>query len=193
MPHSSGAWVRTPIWMEWAGLTMPSRTARVTKVPCESFLPSSAQVSWCASNWTKASGPYLSACALSSGQVQKWSPPSEKRCTSEIEDRLRLRLDRLGDGQRAVQVERDVAVIDRGELAENVDPEGVLRVAVEDRRGAADRLRPEAGARPVRHRHVERDAEDREIHAGQVAAVAPAHEGERAGIGRVGRAALQRL
>ena len=28
MPQSSGAWVRTPIWMERSGLTMPSRTAR---------------------------------------------------------------------------------------------------------------------------------------------------------------------
>ena len=109
-----------------------------------------------------------------------------------IEDRPRLRLDRLGNGQRAVQVERHVAVVDRGELVEDVEAEGILRIAVEDRRGAADRLRTEAGARPVRHRHVERDAEDREIDAGQVAAVAPAHEGERAGIGRIGRAALQR-
>ena len=109
-----------------------------------------------------------------------------------VEDRARLRLDRLGDGQRIVQVERHVAVIDRREVGEDVEAEGILRVAVEDRRGAADRLRAEARARPVGHRHVERDAEDREVDAGQVAAVAPAHERERAGIGRVVRAALQR-
>ena len=122
----------------------------------------------------------------------KWSPPSDEEMHVGVEDGARLRLDRLRDGQRIVQVERDVAVVDRGEVVEDVEAERILRVAVEDRRGAADRLRAEARARPVGHGHVERDAEDGEIDAGQVAAVAPPHEGERAGIGRVVRAALQR-
>ncbi len=42
-------------------------------------LPSSGQVSWWASNCTRASGPWMAACALSSGQVTKWSPPSDSR------------------------------------------------------------------------------------------------------------------
>ncbi len=91
-----------------------------------------------------------------------------------------------------MEVERDVPMIDGGDVFENVEAEGVLRVAVEDRRSAADRLRTEAGARAVGDRHVERHAENGEVDAGQVAAVAAAHEGKRAGIGRVFSAAFQR-
>jgi hypothetical protein len=110
-----------------------------------------------------------------------------------IEHAPHLRRNGIRDRVGAMKIERDVAVVHNGEFPEDVDPERILRIAVEDGRGAADRLRPEAGARAVGDGHVERDAEHGEIHAGEVAAVTAAHERQRAGIGRVGGAPLQRL
>src|SRR5690606_35487078 len=86
-------------------------------------------------------------------------------------------------------VERAVAMVDHGHGGEGIDAEGILRVAVEDRRGAADRLRPEARARPVGDGRVEGDAPDHRVDARKLAAVAPAHEGQRPAIGRLVAAA----
>ena len=109
------------------------------------------------------------------------------------DDRRGLRLDRSRRIPSAWrEVERGVAVVDDRERRERVEAERILRIAVEDRRGAADRLRPEARARPVGRRLVERDAPDHRIDAGEVARVAPPHEGQRAAIGRLHGAALQR-
>ena len=65
----------------------------------------------------------------------------------------------------------------------------ILRIVVEDRRGAPDRLRSEAGARPVGHGRVEGDAPDHGVGTLHVLRVFAPHEGERAGIGRLVRGA----
>ena len=192
MPQSSGACVRMPIWMERSGLTMPSRTARADEGAVRQLLAVVGPGVLVRVELHQRQRPVFLRMRLQQRPGDEMVAAEREEMHVGVEDRARLRLDRLGDGQRAVQVERHVAVVDGGEVVEDVDAERILRVAVEDRRGAADRLRAEAGARPVGHRHVERDAEDGEVDAGQVAAVAPPHEGERAGIGRVGRAALQR-
>jgi hypothetical protein len=69
MPKSSGACVRMAIWIDRPGSMSPARTARATKEPWSMRPSLSNQVSWCASNWTRASGPCLATCALRSGQV----------------------------------------------------------------------------------------------------------------------------
>ena len=74
------------------------------------------------------------------------------------------------------QFERHIAIVDSRQIGKDIDAKGILRVAVENSGSAADRLRPEAGARPVGDGDVERDAENRDIDPGQVAAVAPPHE-----------------
>ena len=114
----------------------------------------------------------------------------EARAASD--DLPRLRGDRCGNRRRPAVVERAVAVVDHGEGGERVDAERILRIAVEDRRGTPDRLRPEAGARPVGDGAVEGDAEDHRIDPGELPAVAPAHEGQRPAIGRLERAAEER-
>ena len=86
-------------------------------------------------------------------------------------------------------VEQAIAIVDHRHCLEQLAVEGILRIVVEDRRGAADRLRPEARARPVGHRGVEGDTPHDRVRALDVLGVAPSHEGERACIGRVIRAA----
>src|SRR5690606_1899501 len=86
-----------------------------------------------------------------------------------------------------------VADIDRGELFVKIEAKRILRIALEDRGGRADRARAEARARPVRGGGVERHAPDREIGALRVFRVAPPHEGQRAAIGRLVHAAAHIL
>ena len=102
-----------------------------------------------------------------------------------------LCLDRGRDFGRPAIVEGAVAIVDHGERLEGIETEGILRVAVEDRRGAADRLRSEPAAGPVRGRGVEGNPPDHSVGAGQVTGIAPPHEGQRAAIGRFVTAALQ--
>src|SRR5690606_36354037 len=79
--------------------------------------------------------------------------------------------------------------IDDRKGLEEVEGEGILRVDVEDRRGAADRLRAEARARPVGDGGVEGNAPDHRVRALHVLGELAAHEGKRAGIGRLRLAA----
>ena len=68
-----------------------------------------------------------------------------------------------------------VAQVDHGERLDEIDaPGGVVRA--KERRGRADPLRPEACARTERRRRVERDAEDRDVHARQVRRVGKARK-----------------
>ena len=83
------------------------------------------------------------------------------------------------------RVEQAVAIIDHREPCEQVALERILRVVVHDRRGAADRLRAEARARPVGDRRIEGDTPDDRIRALHVLRIAAAHERQRPGIGRV--------
>ena len=108
-----------------------------------------------------------------------------------LDDRSRLRLDLASNGQRVMGIEGDIAVVDRRKLLVEIEAKRVLRIAVENGRRAADRLRTEARPRPVRDRNVERDPEDREVDAGQIAAVTPPHERQCAGKCRIVRAAFQ--
>ena len=101
------------------------------------------------------------------------------------QDRRCLGRDVARDLGMAAVVEAAVAIVDHGECGERVTAERVLRVAVEDGRGPPDRLRPEAGARAVGDGGVERDAPDRDVDPSEIAAVAAAHEGQRAAIGRL--------
>ena len=108
------------------------------------------------------------------------------------QDRRRLGRDVAGDLGMAAIVEHAVAIVDDCQGRERVVAQGILRVAVEDGAGTADRLRPEAGTRPVGDRRVERDAPDRDVDVGQIAAVAAAHERQRPAIGRLLGAAADR-
>src|SRR5204863_5469871 len=104
----------------------------------------------------------------------------------------RLRLDRRRKFHRSAEIEESVAMVDDGERLERVEAEGILWVAVKDRRRPPDRLRPKPGSRPVGRRLVEWDAPDDRINADKVARVPPPHERERAGIGRFHTATLER-
>ena len=66
-----------------------------------------------------------------------------------LDDLPGLRRDRIGEALRLRVVEGRVAIIYHRQRRERVEAERVLRVAVEDRRGPADRRRPEPRARPV--------------------------------------------
>ena len=54
-----------------------------------------------------------------------------------------------GNAGRHAEIERAVAIVDDRQRFERVEAEGILRIAVEDRRSPADRLRPKAGAGAV--------------------------------------------
>jgi hypothetical protein len=101
----------------------------------------------------------------------------------------RLPLDRRRRFLVIAVVEQAVAVVDDREILEQVEAERILWIDVEDRRGAADRLRAEARARPVGDGRVEGDTPDHGIRPLHVLAEPAAHEGERAGIGRLRLAA----
>ena len=97
----------------------------------------------------------------------------------------------LLDGRRRLPViavvEQAVAVIDHRHLGEEIAAEGVLRIVVEDGGGAPDRLRSETGAGAIGGGGIEGNAPDDRIRALHLLGVFAAHEGQRAGIGRVGR------
>ena len=101
----------------------------------------------------------------------------------------RLALDRARRLLVVAVVEQAIAIVDHGELFEQVAVERILRIVVEDRGGAADRLRAEARARPVGHGGVEGNAPDDRVRALHVLGIFAPHEGERPGIGRVAGAA----
>ncbi len=102
-----------------------------------------------------------------------------------------LALDRRGCLVVVTVVEQAIPIIHHRHLCEEVAVERILRVVVEDRGGAPDRLRSEAGAGSVGCGSVEGDAPDDHICAADVLAEPSAHEGESAGIGRVGRGGRQ--
>ncbi len=93
------------------------------------------------------------------------------------------------DGRRRLLmvavVEQAIAVVDHRHRLEQVAAKRILRIVVEDRRRAPDRLRSETRPRPVRHRRVEGNAPDHGIGALGILGIAAAHEGEGAGIGRI--------
>ena len=106
-----------------------------------------------------------------------------------LQELRRLALDRRRRLLVVAAVEQAVAIVDDRQRLEQVAVERILRVVVEDRRGAADRLRPEARARPVGDGGVERNAPDDRVRALHVLGISAAHEGQRAGIGRIAGAA----
>ncbi len=83
-------------------------------------------------------------------------------------------------------VKQAVAIVDHRHLGEEIAMERILRIVVEDRRCATDCLRPEAGARPIGGRGIKRDTPDDGVRALKILGEAAAHEGKRAGKGRVG-------
>ncbi len=89
----------------------------------------------------------------------------------------------------AAPVEVAVAIVDDGQRIEGIEEPGPERSPGMLRRGLADGLRPEAGARPVGDRLIEGNAGDRDIDALEVAGVFAPHEGEGAGIARLDRGA----
>jgi hypothetical protein len=91
-------------------------------------------------------------------------------------DLRRLRLDRARHVGHATVVDAAVAPIDDRQLLKWIETERILRVAIEDRRRAADRLRPETRTRPIRSRGIEGHAPHGNIHAFEIARVATAHE-----------------
>ena len=149
-------------------------------------LPSSAQVSWCASNCTSASGPCMRGMRLEQRPGDEMVAAERQQEGAGSQQLLRLALDRARRLLVVAAVEQAVAIVDDGQLVERIDVERILRIAVHDRGGAADRLRPEAGARPVGHGRVERNAPDDRVGALDVLGVFAPHEGQRAGIGRLG-------
>ena len=93
----------------------------------------------------------------------------EELCLA-LDDVRGLRLDGVGEDLRLGVVEGSVAIVDDGECLERVEAERILRVAVEDRRGAAYRGGAEARAGPVGYCLVEGNAPDHCVDAGEVAA-----------------------
>ncbi|MNL18445.1 hypothetical protein D3C87_1395890 [compost metagenome] len=89
-------------------------------------------------------------------------------------------------------VEQAVAIIDGRHMGEKIAGEGILRVVVENRGGAADRLRPEACTRPVGCRRIEGDTPDGRRYALEDLGIFAPHEGEDTRMGRVGRSRCQR-
>jgi len=83
-------------------------------------------------------------------------------------------------------VEQAVAVVDRRHRGKEVALEGVLRIVVEDGGGATDRLWPEAGARTVGRGGIEGNAPDDGVDTLQLLRIFAAHEGENAGMRRIG-------
>ena len=85
----------------------------------------------------------------------------------------------LDQAQRALVVaghRRQVAVVDHREVFGHVHPQALV-VGAQQRRRAADRLRPEPRARLERHRVVDRHADDGDIHVVQRLHEGQAHEG----------------
>src|SRR5918995_7229438 len=89
----------------------------------------------------------------------------------------------------APPVEEAVAIIDHGEGLGRVEVPRPVRPPGEMGRRRAPPPGAEAGARPVRHRLVERDAGHRNVDAGEVARIFAPHEEKRPGIGRLDRGA----
>ncbi|SUW28380.1 Uncharacterised protein [Brucella abortus] len=83
-------------------------------------------------------------------------------------------------------VEQAVAIIDDSEILEKITLERILRIVVEDRRGAPDRLRAEACAGPVGNGGIERNAPDNCFRAFERLGVSAPHEGQDARMGWVG-------
>ena len=100
-------------------------------------------------------------------------------------------LDPGGNLHRPAGVEHKIAVIDHRQALKHLDPGREMRRPGEIGRGPADRLRAKAGAWPVAGGEIEGDAGDGDIDVGEVAAIAPPHEAERAGIHRLGPAAAR--
>jgi len=82
--------------------------------------------------------------------------------------------------------EQAVAIVDDRHSRKQVARKGVLGIVVEDRRSTADRLRPEARARPVGNRRVEGNAPDHRVHAPERLGIFPTHEEQGPGMGRIG-------
>ena len=107
--------------------------------------------------------------------------------SAALQDPGGLALDRAGRLLVVADVEQAVAVVDHRQRLEQVAVERILRVGIEDRRGPADRLRAETGARPVGDGGIERDAPHDRVGALHVLGIFAPHEGQRPGIGRIAR------
>ena len=92
------------------------------------------------------------------------------------QDRICMRLDRLDDRLRPVRIEKAIAIVDHREMRERIEAERKRLQLRQLHRCGADRLRPEATARPKRDRRVVRHAADGDVDAGEVARVAPARK-----------------
>ena len=90
----------------------------------------------------------------------------------------------------APPIEEAIAVINDGQGIEGIEHPGPERTPGIFRRSLAHAFGPKAGAGPVGHGLVKGNAGDRDINAGEIAGVFAAHEGERAGIGRLPLGAL---
>ena len=121
--------------------------------------------------------------------MTKWSPPSDSRKAPDLSSLAASRSIRPGVFWWLPVVEQAVAIVDDSHLFEQIAVERILRVIVEDRGGAAYRLRSETGAWPVGDGGIERNAPDDSVGAFHGLGVFPPHEGQRPGIGRIAGAA----
>ena len=114
------------------------------------------------------------------GQRDRVVAAEREREDARVDDRREPLLDApvrpLGVARRDGQV----AVVDDRERLAEIDAEPRV-VRAEQRRRGADRLRPEARARPIRDRGVERNPVDGGVDAGELRHVREPHEGPHAG------------
>ena len=102
-----------------------------------------------------------------------------------IQDRRRLCSNGGVGGLRQSVVDGAIAVVDDRQPFEEIASEGILRVIVEDGRSASQRLRPETCAAAIGDGTVEGDSPDGDVARFGCLGELAAHEGERAGIGRI--------
>ncbi len=91
--------------------------------------------------------------------------------------------DRVGNRFLAAPIEETIAIIDDGQRVEGIEHPRPIRPPGMFDRCLADRFGPEAGAGPVAHRLIERDAGDGDIDAGKVTRIFAPHIGQGTGIG----------
>ncbi len=123
----------------------------------------SRPVSVCVSKCSRPTGPRLAAIAAMHGSVTEWSPPSDHRQSTCVDDLADDSLDRGLRRARIGRYDRRVAVVDDAQRGERVD--ACFEVRAGRARGAPDRARREARAGPVGDEVVGRRADDRDVDA----------------------------
>ena len=101
-----------------------------------------------------------------------------------LDDGSGVPFDTVGDGFRFAVVENAIPVVDHRQRLEGIETPGPGAAGPgQVGGGRAHAGRAEACARPVGGGEIQRHAADRHIDAGEIAAVAPAHEAAGAGVG----------